>query len=143
MFSARAARREFPLAPPLNEVDAPFTYKVDPAVVPHHAAVFAPVRWTNVYAPCRHVIWGDVIGGPVRPLFGPGVKDVPLKGKVGRMILAHTHYWDAAAEEKDGTRDAKRRRAEQEHLDVLRAAINLLDKPEREAWSSVASSPHA
>ena len=64
------------------------------------------------------MIWGDVIGGPVAPLFGPGVKDVALTREVGRMMLAHTHYWDEGRGE--------------EHLNALRNALNLLDKAEDE-----------
>ena len=94
----RAAQRELPLCPPITEKDDHFTYPPktnDPSlVVPHHAALFAATRWTNIYAPCRRILWGDVIGGPVAPLFGPGVKDVPLANPDGGQWLAHTHYWD-------------------------------------------------
>jgi hypothetical protein len=117
LFFARAAQREFPLCPPLSETGTAFTYvtKSSPGAIPHHAAVFAPVRWTNIFAPARNVFRGDIIGGPVAPLFGPGIKDIPLTGEVGRMMLAHTHYWD------QGRRDEK-------HLEVLRSALNLLDR---------------
>jgi pimeloyl-ACP methyl ester carboxylesterase len=114
MFRARAAQRELPLCPPITEKGDEFTY--DPGtggfVVPHHAAVFAAVRWTNIYAPCRFVFKGDVIGGPVAPLFGPGVNDVALDGEVGKMWLAHTHYWD------EGRKDDK-------HLVTLRNALDF------------------
>jgi hypothetical protein len=126
VFSARAAQRDFPLCPPLNEAGNAFTYG-DHVAVPHHAAVFGPVRWTNLYAPCVRVIWGDVIGGKLRPIFGPGVKDVPLTGAVGRRRFAHTHYWDLA---KDGASSA-----DVEHIEALRAALNLLDLSEKDAWS--------
>lgn len=115
VFSARAAQREFPLCPPLNEAGNSFSFETREGFLePHHAAVFAAVRWTNIYAPCRKVIFGDVIGGPVRPIFGPGVKDVALAGAVGRRLLAHTHYWDEPL-------------ADSEHLDELRRAIDILD----------------
>ncbi|MEI9901517.1 MAG: hypothetical protein WDN31_16830 [Hyphomicrobium sp.] len=70
------------------------------------------MRWTNIFAPCRHVLWGDVIGGPVAPIFGPGVRDVALTGEVGRMMLAHTHYWDEGIGDDD-------------HLAAIRSALNF------------------
>lgn len=116
MFRARAAQRELPLCPPLTETDEHFTYPPkanDPSlVVPHHAALFAATRWTNIYAPCRHVLWGDVVGGPVAPLFGPGVKDVALADPDGSQRLAHTRYWD------EGSATAP-------HLVALRDALDL------------------
>lgn len=69
----------------------------------HHAAVFAPTRWTNLYYP------GDVFGQRLAPLFGPGIADVallPAKGEPGvgaRLPLqrirwpwrlgSHVRYW--------------------------------------------------
>lgn len=51
--------------------------------VPYHAAIFAAVRWTNLYFPAEKGFWGDWFGGPLRGLFGPGVLDVPVMGNVG------------------------------------------------------------
>lgn len=55
---------------------------------------FACVRWTNIY------YRGDLIGGPVAPAFGPGVRDreVRLRGGVVAWLLtispfSHTRYW--------------------------------------------------
>ncbi len=123
MFRARAAQRELPLCPPLPEHTDSFTYdpKTGRGEVPHHAALFAPVRWTNIYAVPRNILWGDVVSGPVAPLFGPGVKDVALAGDVAKSFIAHTKYWATGF-------------GDQEHLEALRAAINLLDRPEAEAW---------
>lgn len=116
MFRARAAQRALPLCPPITETEDHFTYvpkKDDPSlVVPHHAALFAATRWTNIYAPCRYVLLGDVVGGPVAPLFGPGVKDVALGAPDGGKFFAHTHYWD------EGVRTAP-------HLVALRAALEF------------------
>jgi hypothetical protein len=53
-------------------------------------------RWTNLYAPVKGVIFGDVVGGPVVPVFGKGVKDVPVQvpGRWRRSTpFAHTAYW--------------------------------------------------
>ena len=63
----------------------------------HHGAPFAVTRWTNLYFP------GDIIGGPVVPLFGEGIRDVRLctaiTGWMDRLLpaLSHTHYWDPSA----------------------------------------------
>jgi hypothetical protein len=54
----------------------------------HHAALFAVVEWTNFY------LEGDPIGGPLRPLFGDGVRDVPLVLHPRRWSN-HTRYWSA------------------------------------------------
>jgi len=61
-----------------------------------HAAPFAVTRWTNIYAPVRAIIAGDPVGGPLAPVFGAGVKDVPVPISPWwrrRTPLAHTSYW--------------------------------------------------
>ena len=83
----------------------------------HHAAPFAPVRWTNVYDPAILVFFGDVIGGPVSPIFGPAIIDVDLKSlRGGRQSWAFTHtkYW--ALDEAS-------------RISACRDAVNLLDRP--------------
>lgn len=64
---------------------------------PHHGAVFAFTRWTNLFFPARHVIFGDIIGGPVAPQLGCGVTDVAVHTKHlwGRGFFSHTSYWSA------------------------------------------------
>jgi hypothetical protein len=61
--------------------------------VPHHAAVFAPVRWTNLFFPPRRTLWGDLISGALAPVFGPGIRDVPLSTGQRGGLLSHTLYW--------------------------------------------------
>jgi hypothetical protein len=60
-------------------------------------SVFAAVRWTNVWFPVtRGSLHGDWFGGPLRPLFGPGIRDVRIEGdKPGRLAraVAHTYYF--------------------------------------------------
>jgi hypothetical protein len=60
----------------------------------HHAAPFATVRWTNAWF--EH----DIVGGPVGPHFGPGVRDVSLGGTrwLAGMAFAYPHssYWVAS-----------------------------------------------
>lgn len=58
----------------------------------HHAAPFAVTRWTNLYFQANwNGLKGDLIGGPLAPLFGCWVKDVSLPPISGR--LNHTSYW--------------------------------------------------
>ncbi len=83
-------------------------------LVPHHAAVFGPTRWTNLYFPSRLLVWGDLIGGRLRPVFGPGVLDTAVRTSRRWGFLGHTLYW---------TPD----RGANQHLAVLRAALDLLD----------------
>ncbi len=61
------------------------------------AAPFALTRWTNLYYP------GDLFSGPLRDLFGIGIRDIPLRpGRKERRLLwpylpgAHVRYWQTA-----------------------------------------------
>ncbi|MBI2740746.1 MAG: hypothetical protein HYX38_29940 [Rhodospirillales bacterium] len=107
-FDEGKRQREFPTCPPAAE-DARDcrlllrTYRDRNSTsrhirILHHAAPFAVTRWTNLYFP------GDVIGGPVAPLFGKGVRDVKLhaasRGLWDHLLpaLSHTRYWNHAAE---------------------------------------------
>ena len=84
----------------------------------HHAAPFAVVRWINVYDTASLVFRGDIIGGPLANAFGPAIIDIDLKSLRGQSrSFTHTKYW-----ELDG---------EPIHIDVLRTAVNLLDRPGR------------
>lgn len=128
LFGIRASQREFPLCPPLpdppvedSETSRPcederlFSYELpDGARVPHHAALFAAVRWTNLYAKNSSALFGDPIGGPTSPLFGPGVQDVELNGTIARTIYSHSDYWQQAGD--------------RQHIDRLRTALDLKDR---------------
>ncbi|WP_156669974.1 hypothetical protein [Mycobacterium sp. E3305] len=62
--------------------------------VPHHAGLFALVRWTNHYFPLHGVLGGDPIGGPLRPNFGAWIRDVKLDNLNGGFLgFAHGFYW--------------------------------------------------
>lgn len=93
-FLLRQERRELPTCPPLsegeeeskvynniNETQRWYTYrdKCTRHRVLYHGAPFAVVRWTNMWFP-RQGIGGDWFGGPLAPLYGPGITDVPLLG---------------------------------------------------------------
>lgn len=94
-----------------------------PTQVLHHGAVFACTRWTNIWTPAHAGLFGDPVGGPLTPLFGPGVLDCPvLAGPRLRYVpvLAHLWYW------RGGCRPVVAGGA----IDLLRRAIDL----ERTDW---------
>ncbi|XMB51233.1 hypothetical protein QQ999_07925 [Pseudomonas fluorescens] len=112
-FKQRMERREAPSCPPTEDTQGygynarqplmlgqkPFT----PHYL-HHAAAFAVTRWTNLYFPAPLGLFGDIVGGPVKPVMGGGVLDLPVtvgngKGWLARSWLSHTHYWS----ERGGT----------------------------------------
>lgn len=92
----RIARREIPSAPPVLEAegeDRRFSYPLgSEARHPHHAAVFGPTVWTNLYHPHWLIWFGDIVSGPLRQLFGPAVLDVrlPIGAPPG---FRHLDYW--------------------------------------------------
>jgi hypothetical protein len=106
---ARQRQRELPADPPIPEIDndgiqryafrlwdldgKPNIYKLRAI---HHAGLFACTRWTNLYFPAALGIFGDIVGGPLGPWFGPGVRDIPVNTGnwvKDHSILAHTTYW--------------------------------------------------
>ncbi|WP_129790535.1 hypothetical protein [Sphingosinicella sp. CPCC 101087] len=121
-------QRQLPSCPPTLEYDRStrlhhFTYRPDslrrigdshdPEAprVPHHAALFAYTRWSNIYSPSRFVAWGDIISGPLGSIFGlessggtvKGIRDIavlPALDEAGKRIegerrpfFTHTGYW--------------------------------------------------
>lgn len=124
-LAAKQRARELPTCPPQLETSTKngqkmsrfsFEHGKSPFRVAHHAAVFAATRWTNIYFPCRFVLWGDVIGGPLAPWFGDRIQDVSVETSLRRGLLSHTLYWTQPPE------------GEAPHLESLRAALNLLDR---------------
>jgi len=93
-------QRELPVCPPeIDEEDKTILYRkffeVAPGKnrkglnVPHHGAMFSMVRWTNIY------FTSDFVGGPMRRLFGKGVKDLPIARKSLWLYPGgHTNYWE-------------------------------------------------
>lgn len=101
-FERRARERELPHCPPVRELTGRFSFRhrdIDNkgrpqnAWVLNDAAVFAVTGWTNLYFPCRFVLKGDIVGGPVAPLFWPGVRDIAVATRTWGGWLAHTRYW--------------------------------------------------
>jgi hypothetical protein len=103
-LNRKIEQREMPISPPAVDNHGSFSFGINyklpdgkdstrTTFVPHHAAWAACVCWTNLYFPCSWFLKGDFVGGPLAPLFGPGVNDVPVSTKIGGGWLAHTHYW--------------------------------------------------
>ncbi|WP_295414061.1 hypothetical protein, partial [uncultured Thiodictyon sp.] len=102
---SRLADRELPTCPPVLEGKSKGRSFAHPAAgtraprwVPHHAAPFAPTRWTNLYFPTRFLVRGDPIGGPLAPIFGQGIRDVAVQTPVRRGFFSHTRYWALAGQ---------------------------------------------
>lgn len=61
-------------------------------------SLFAVVRWTNLWFPVETgSVRGDFFGGPLQPLFGPGIRDIRVQGNTpernARWGRAHTRYF--------------------------------------------------
>ncbi|MGH2396587.1 MAG: hypothetical protein ACRDFW_06275 [bacterium] len=128
-LAARRREMELPTCPPHATDGGGYSFHSAPYEVQgqkrtirilHHAAPFACTRWTNVYFP------GDLVGGPLRPLFGAGIRDVcasgsGLEGWIAWTPLSHVRYW---RHETAGT--ALRLDSA---LMVLRSALDLESRP--------------
>lgn len=120
-FWNRVRERELPLCPPAKQNgDGLLSFTHDGKVRLHHGGMFALMRWTNLYFPVLDIFWGDAIGGPVAPVFGGCVKDVPVWTNKARFMdgFKHTAYW---------TTDCAPDRRDAPHIVKLREAVNLLD----------------
>ena len=89
---------------------------------PHHAAVFAPTRWTNIHDPKSLLLFGDIISGSLKANFGRGIEEYQVK--IERPFLfglkwrffTHTLYWRWRGEYDNRVAD---------HIEVLRKAVAL------------------
>jgi hypothetical protein len=105
-FEQRIEEMVIPTAPPRPEPGQGIAFEAS-IVGPHgsvqvpvlnQAALFAPVRWTNVAFPCRWWVFGDPVGGPVSEWFGSGVLD-RRPTPIGKSWLSrhspkvHSQYW--------------------------------------------------
>ncbi|WP_222869634.1 hypothetical protein [Roseobacter fucihabitans] len=61
-------------------------------LLPHHA-LFAVTRWTNIYFSRRFWLFGDPIAGPLKDVFGPGIRDVVVQGGGYWPRIRHNDYW--------------------------------------------------
>jgi hypothetical protein len=93
-------------------------------------APFALVRWTNLYLPAEHSWFGDRFGGPLRPLFGQGVRDIAVTGNLpGRRTpgLAHGRYFDYP--DQTGPSDIATLLRQALRIDLEDQLKDLLDAP--------------
>lgn len=138
-FEARIDRRELPTCPPHNEESRNNNIHQAQGVtrfyswqkawttgrkpnqkryayrVLYEGAPFAVVRWTNLYFPVKAGMFGDWFGGPLAPLFGCGIKDVPLTGNTQgrpgtkpwrhRLVpaAAHSFYFSFSEDDAEGS----------------------------------------
>ena len=133
-FAARKWQRELPTCPPVKDVKR-YVYSADQAIdtagkrkfnplLLHHAACFAVTRWTNMYFPAYGGLCGDLVGGPLATVFGPGISDVPVKSTGWRRFTpaAHTTYWD---KQSDAPASIDAKAAEEFALPSLKQALYL------------------
>lgn len=131
--------REFPQCPPnVDPTHGSSSYLHGPFRIRNPAALFASTRWTNIYYPTNALLGGDATGGPLAPLFGKGVKDVPVRlGYKGLRAFArkhipfwsHTLYWSRQPGTYEGlAKDRKpldRQTGTKEALSALKSAMRL------------------
>ncbi len=127
-FNRKVEQRELAVSPPVMDLKGTFSNRINyilpdgskrSTFVPHHAAWSACVCWTNLYFPCQWLLKGDVVGGPLAPLFGAGVHDIAVSTKNRNGWLAHTLYWTKDSATKDARSDSIRN---------LRLALDLTGK---------------
>lgn len=90
-FRQRVKATEFPTCPPesdpaeynnIHHTKRYYSYRDRTGRrVLYHGALFAVVRWTNMWFPAHLWFFGDWFGGPLAPLYGPGIMDIRLKNK--------------------------------------------------------------
>lgn len=120
----RQREREYPVSPPMlddhDRSSFPQLYELPgrarrSALVSSEASVFASTRWTNMYFPVRSGVIGDLVGGPLSGVFGPGILDIALRTPTNvprwRSLFpwAHSNYWLPVVGDR-GTRLDRRRR---------------------------------
>ncbi len=134
-FELRKQQRELPTNPPwLEKNDSVrkrfrFSYPTDETLrTPHHAAVFAPVVWTNIYFENFLLVFGDIISGAVSPLLGRGILDVRLG--IGAPVFRHLDYWKDPASQPS-----------KPWLRALRRAVNLKVQDDATLWLDQAHEP--
>jgi len=87
-FEDLKKQRELPTCPPEKDWDGKYCRWFDASGFKfHHAAVFAPVKWTNFFFP------SDPIGGELKQLFGTGIDDIKLNSPKNSW-KDHIRYWE-------------------------------------------------
>lgn len=114
-FRDRVEGHELPTCPPQNEQKDSnninntarfFSWNNGGRRVLHDAAPFAVVRWTNLWYPSGVGFFGDWFGGKLAPLFGMGIRDLPVTGnRPWRWIpgVAHALYLGFPDDRSEGS----------------------------------------
>ena len=104
---------------------------------PWPSAMFAATRWTNMFFTNNRLSKGDIVGGPVGPVFGRGVLDIEIDRRVLGDGFLHNEYWKWPGQTKTSAwAPAGDTRAYTEppyHIARLRQAVNLFESKEMEA----------
>jgi len=110
--------------PPVSEYEKPIILypQRGKRQYPHHAAVFAATRWTNVFDLGNLVFTGDPISGSMAENFGPGVENIQVKMQSWARIFTHTKYWSSTVEGAEVLPNSAKGRS---HLQVMRDAVDL------------------
>lgn len=132
-FDLRKGDRQLPTSPPVKE-GGHFYYVDNSGSFLHHGAVFAPVKWANIYSPNSHLIFGDIISGPVGKIFNSAAEAEVESGKLicpiqdikvacetpglAPDLLTHTNYWKWHSDYEDVQNVP-------EHIAELRKKLNL------------------
>ncbi len=134
-FDERKRQRELPTCPPIKDLTG-YTYtnksaiklannKLFSPLILHHAAPFAITRWTNLYFPAFFGVFGDLVGGPLRKVYGAGIKDIPVKiNSYKRFSLcAHKSYW--LKDETESEKSINDNKGYEDALTALKKTIAL------------------
>ncbi|QGY39029.1 hypothetical protein GM415_02380 [Pseudodesulfovibrio cashew] len=136
-FLERKQELEYPSCPPMpTEQTHYLEHYTDPHLslrIPHHGALFASTRWTNLFFPYHSLILGDVIGGALADSLGQGIKDIPVQpsraGFLRKTLYSHVCYWEPAdsepTEHTDMTSDS---------LEALRSTLRLESLRSKAPW---------
>jgi hypothetical protein len=157
-FDVRVGESELPVCPPVGEeqtsernraragVPVPPGAKDGPVafyrrreagpLIAHEASPFASTRWTNLYVPMTRQLGGDPVGGPLRPGWGLGVRDQPVRVSaparraarvMRRPVAAHTWYWRRDA--RTTLEDVRSRGGPPDAVQTLANVLFLAEKP--------------
>jgi hypothetical protein len=117
-FRDQIKRQETLAAPPYLNLNHGTFLTPGIAGEPHHfpshidrGSLFAVTRWVNIFSPAHWILKGDLLSGPMAPLFGRGVEDVSVDGG----WFFHSRYWSL----EDGRASARAQ---------IREALDLAQK---------------
>ncbi|SBS79532.1 conserved hypothetical protein [uncultured Mycobacterium sp.] len=94
-------------AAPVDAVEpGPANFGPDASGVLGPQSPFAVTRWTNIWFPVRRgSIRGDWFGGVLRPLFGPGIREIAVSGNLPERLwpgAAQTWYFRKPDRDAEG-----------------------------------------